>query len=153
VAGKFDVAIVLETFEYLEPSELESYVFTLSEKLNDDGAIFSTMPNEKGVPLLVKALPTFRGSTKRVHAGTILECIDRTSGPRAIRGRRGFDCEVMAEIIKRYFPCGYLESVEPANAPLWLSLNVGLVKSKVIPQPRASEVRADHRLAGGVRCR
>jgi hypothetical protein len=37
---------------------------------------------------------------------------------------------MMSEIIWRYFPHGYLESVEPANAPLWLSLNVGLVARK-----------------------
>ena len=33
VPGKFDAAIVLETLEYLEPSRLEAYVLTLSEKL------------------------------------------------------------------------------------------------------------------------
>lgn len=158
VPGKFDVAIVLETFEYLEPSKLEAYVTTLSEKLNDGGTIVSTMPNEKGVPLLVKAVGSWlsgvprSGYTPAQFCNALIGRLGRV--PRGIRGRRGFDYQVMSEIIQRYFPHGYLESVEPASAPLWFSLNVGLVASKaVIPRALESGVQVDHSYAGGVTCR
>ena len=157
VAGKFDAAIVLETFEYLEPSRLEAYVLALSEKLIDGGTIFSTMPNEKGVPLLVKTLGSRlsgvprSGYTPAQFCNALIGRLDHV--PRGIRGRRGFDYRKMTEIIQRYFPHGYLESVEPASAPLWLSLNIGLVASKAMPRPLESGVPAGHRHAGGVTCK
>ena len=157
VPGKFDVAIVLETFEYLEPSKLETYVSVLSEKLIDDGAILATMPNEKGVPLLVKALGSRlsgvprSGYTPAQFWNALIGRLDRV--PRALRGRRGFDYQMMSEIIWRYFPHGYLESVEPANAPLWLSLNVGLVARKATAQPLASGAQAEHSFPRGVICK
>jgi len=157
VPGKFDVAIVLETFEYLEPSKLEAYVAALSEKLIDGGAILSTMPNEKGVPLLLKALGSRlsgvprSGYTPPQFWNALIGRLDRV--PRAIRGRRGFDYRMMSEIIRRYFPHGHLESVEPANAPLWLSLNVGLVATKATMPSLASAVQAERGLAGGLLCR
>ena len=157
VPGKFDVAIVLETFEYLEPSKLETYVSVLSEKLIDDGAILTTMPNEKGVPLLVKALGSRlsgvprSGYTPAQFWNALIGRLDRV--PRALRGRRGFDYQMMSEIIWRYFPHGYLESVEPANAPLWLSLNVGLVATKATAQPPARGTQAERGFPRGVICK
>jgi len=157
VPGKFDVAIVLETFEYLEPSKLETYVSVLSEKLIDGGAILATMPNEKGVPLLVKALGSRlsgvprSGYTPEQFWNALIGRLDRV--PRALRGRRGFDYQTMSEIIRRYFPHGYLESVEPANAPLWLSLNVGLVARKATAQPLASAAQAERGFPRGVICK
>jgi len=157
VPGQFDVAIVLETFEYLEPSKLETYVSILSEKLIDGGAILATMPNEKGVPLLVKALGSRlsrgprSGYTPAQFWNALIGRLDRV--PRALRGRRGFDYQMMSEIIWRYFPHGYLESVEPANAPLWLSLNVGLVARKATAQPLASGAQAEHSFPRGVICK
>lgn len=152
----FDVAIVLETFEYLEPSELEAYVFALSKRLNDTGCIFATMPNEKGLPLLIKTLGSRLsgvppgGYTPVQFCNALLGRLDKV--PRAVRGRKGFNYADMAEIIGRYFPHGFLESVEPANAPLWMSLNVGLVAFKTIPGSQAAKAQADHHLAGGIVC-
>lgn len=135
IREKFDVAIVLETFEYLDPSELESYVFLLFEKLNDDGFLLASMPNEKGLPLLLKAagstLSGVRRSeyTARQFWNALIGRLDRI--PRAFRGRRGFDYAAMAGMVRRYFPHIRLESVEPPHSPVWLSLNVGLVASKL----------------------
>src|SRR5215471_13736214 len=56
VPGTFDVAVVRETFEYLEPATLEACVALLSRKLKHGGCILSTMPNEKGLPLLLKVI-------------------------------------------------------------------------------------------------
>jgi len=156
ISEKFDVAIVLETFEYLEPSRLEAYVSGICGKLNDGGTIFSTMPNEKGLPLLLKTLGSRLSGVPRSEYTPAQFCdaligrLDRV--PRAIRGRRGFDYQMTSEIIQRYFPHGHLESVEPLGAPLWLSLNVGLVASKAMPRPQEGGMQADHRLAAGAPC-
>lgn len=134
VPGRFDVAVVLETFEYLRPHELEKYVSVLADKLHDGGHIYSTMPNEKGVPLLLKVLgsrlsrvPRSEYTTRQLFNG-VLGRMDRV--PRKPFGRKGFDYNAVAQIAKRYFAQIQLESVEPASAPLSLSLNVGMVGCK-----------------------
>jgi hypothetical protein len=143
IRGKFDVAIVLETFEYLDPARIEEYIKALSLKLNDGGMILSTMPNEKGVPLIVKALGSRlsgvprSGYTARQFWDAIKGDLDKV--PRASRGRRGFDYEKTAELVGRYFSEVRLDAVEPANAPLWLSLNVGLTAQKAAGTASVSE--------------
>jgi hypothetical protein len=134
VDERFDVAIVLETFEYLDPAQLEPYVFLLSEKLKDDGSIFCTMPNEKGLPLLMKVIGSKLSGVRRSEYtlpqlwNALLGRMDRV--PRSARGRKGFDYAAMARLVQRHFARVCLEPVEPPNSPLWLSLNVGLVASK-----------------------
>ena len=131
----FDIAIVLETFEYLDPSKVDAYVSALSQKLNNSGSILSTMPVEKGLPLLIKTIGSRlsgvprSGYTLRQFWNALVGRLHRV--PRAVRGRRGFDYSAMAELVSRYFSHLRLEPVEPANAPLWLSLNVGLTATKI----------------------
>jgi hypothetical protein len=134
VRGTFDVAILLETFEYLEPTELESYVAAISGKLNQDGCVLSTMPNEKGLPLLAKAVGSRLSGVRRSEYtatqfwNAFIGKMDKV--PRAVRGRRGFDYSAIANLVRQYFPKLQLEAVEPENLPLWLSLNIGMVASK-----------------------
>jgi hypothetical protein len=134
VQGTFDLAIALETFEYLVPGEVESYVSVISRKLNDGGCILSTMPNEKGLPLILKSLGSRLSGvprseyTPRQFWNAVLGKMDNV--PRAIRGRRGFDYAAMAKLVGRYFPHTHLEPVEPAKLPLWLSLNIGMLACK-----------------------
>jgi hypothetical protein len=134
VQGTFDLAIALETFEYLLPSELELYVSGIFRKLNDAGCILSTMPNEKGIPLLIKSLGSRLSGVPRSDYppkqfwNALIGQMDRV--PRAVRGRKGFDYCAMAELVRRYFPHTRLEPVEPAKLPLWLSLNIGMFATK-----------------------
>src|SRR5262249_23646690 len=134
VSGTFDVALVLETFEYLEPAELEAYVTLLSRKLKSGGCIFSTMPNEKGLPLLLKVIGSRLSGVQRSEYtasqfwNAVLGHIEKV--PRSVHGRKGFDYAAMAGLLGRYFSRIQLESVEPAKAPLWLGLNIGLVAYK-----------------------
>lgn len=134
VQGDFDVAVVLETFEYLKPTELERYVSVLAEKLNDSGCIYSTMPNEKGFPLLLKVLGSRLSRVPRSEY-TARQLINGVLGrmnnvPRTPFGRKGFDFAAIAQIAARHFSKIQLESVEPEFAPLSLSLNVGMVACK-----------------------
>jgi hypothetical protein len=143
VDEQFDVAIILETFEYLDPAQLESYVFLISEKLKDDGTIFCTMPNEKGLPLLLKVIGSKLSGVRRSEYtlpqfwNALLGRMDRV--PRSARGRKGFDYAEMARMVSRHFAHVSLEPVEPPSLPVWLSLNVGLVASKQPPAPVPSQ--------------
>jgi len=134
VPATFDVAVVLETFEYLEPAILEAYVALLSRKLKHGGCILSTMPNEKGFPLLLKVIGSKLSGVARSEytASQFWNAFLGRMGkvPRGIHGRKGFDYAAMAKMMGRHFSHIHLESIEPANAPLWLGLNVGLVASK-----------------------
>jgi hypothetical protein len=149
IRGKFDLAIVLETFEYLDPPHVSDYVSALSRKLTADGAILSTMPNEKGIPLIVKALGSRlsgvprSGYTPRQFCNAVFGRLNKV--PRATRGRRGFDYAQTAGLVSQHFPHINLESVEPSYAPLWLSLNVGMVASKtpVLPSLGDSTIPAE----------
>jgi hypothetical protein len=133
IHGKFDVEIVLETFEYLEVRQLESYIRLLAEKLERQGNLFSTMPNEKGLPLLVKAIGARlsgvpRSEYTRVQFfNAVLGRLDRV--PRSERGRRGFDYEAVADLVRRYFPYVRLEPVGALGLPRALSPNIGLIAS------------------------
>jgi hypothetical protein len=134
VKGSFDVAIVLETFEYLEPRQLEGYVSVLARKLKDGGHVFSTMPNEKGLPLLLKVVGSQLSGVPR-SGYTVSQFWNAFMGrmdkvPRGVHGRKGFDYAAMARLLGCHFSKIQLESVEPPNSPLWMGLNVGLVAQK-----------------------
>jgi SAM-dependent methyltransferase len=134
VQGRFDVAIVLETFEYLRPNELEQYVAILAAKLNDSGCIYSTMPNEKGIPLLLKVLGSKLSHVPRSEY-TPRQLLNAVLGrmhkvPRKAFGRKGFDYAALAQIARRHFTRIQLEPLEPSFVPLSLSLNVGLTACK-----------------------
>jgi hypothetical protein len=131
---KFDIALVLETFEYLEPAALEPYIAALAGKVRDNGILLTTMPNEKGIPLLVKALAAKMAGIRRseysaaqfVHA--VMGRMDRV--PRGVRGRKGFDYGQVAGILAKYFPFLSLEGVGLLKLPPPLSTNIGIVASK-----------------------
>jgi hypothetical protein len=137
IGEQFDVVLVLETFEYLEPSALEAYVAALARRVRDNGCILTTMPNEKGIPLLVKALGAklsgIRRSeyTARQFFHALLGRMDQV--PRASRGRKGFDYSHMAHLLARYFPFLSLEGVGLMKLPPHLSTNIGMVASKEPP--------------------
>ena len=134
IQGGFDVAVVLETFEYLEPSKLEAYVNQLSKKLKDGGCILCTMPNEKGLPLLFKVIGSKLSRVPRSEY-TLLQFWNAFIGrmnrvPRGVHGRRGFDYAAVARVMSRYFSHIQIESVEPANMTLLMGLNIGLAAYK-----------------------
>ncbi|HET7109145.1 MAG TPA: hypothetical protein VFI38_20195 [Candidatus Acidoferrum sp.] len=134
LAEKFDIALVLETFEYLEPAALEAYIAALAGKVRDTGFLLTTMPNEKGIPLLVKAFAAKLAGIRRSDytamqfANAVMGRMDRV--PRGVRGRKGFDYGHVARILARYFPFLSLEGVGLLKLPPHLSTNIGIVASK-----------------------
>jgi hypothetical protein len=138
VPEQFDLGIVMETFEYLDTHQLESYVATLAEKIDADGCVLSTMPNEKGFPLLVKAIGSKFSGVRRSEY-TLPQFLNALAGrldrvPRAERGRKGFDYGHIASLIARHFRYVHLEAVGVPGLPAFLSPNIGLIAShKPIP--------------------
>jgi hypothetical protein len=133
VPEKFDLGIVMETFEYLDAHQLESYVGTLAEKIDVNGCVLSTMPNEKGFPLLVKAIGSKLSGVRRSEY-TLPQFLNALAGrldrvPRAERGRKGFDYRQIAALAARYFRYVHLEAVGAPGLPTFLSPNVGLIAS------------------------
>jgi hypothetical protein len=133
VPESFDFVFVLETFEYLQPIQLESYISALAGKVRPDGCIISTMPNEKGFSLLLKHVGSHLSGIPRSRY-TVGEFLDALLGrmdrvPRAERSRKGFDYECIFRIIRRHFRCVRLEPVGAPFLPRSLSLNIGLVAS------------------------
>ena len=130
----FDVALVLETFEYLDPAALEPYIAALAGKVRDDGFLLTTMPNEKGIPLLVKALAAKLAGIRRSEysakqfINALMGRMDRV--PRGIRGRKGFDYSQVAGILAKYFSLLTLEGVGLLKLPPHLSTNIGIIASK-----------------------
>lgn len=133
ISEEFDVGIVLETFEYLPTRELESYIATMAGKLNSRGCLFSSMPNEKGIPLLVKALGAKFSGVRRSEytTGQFLNalCGRLDHVPRVERGRKGFDYAKIVGLIQRHFRFVHLEAVGFRKLPHFLSLNVGVIAS------------------------
>jgi hypothetical protein len=133
VPETFDLGIVMETFEYLDTHQLESYVATLAEKIDVNGCILSTMPNEKGFPLLVKAIGSKLSGVRRSKytlsqfLNALVGRLDRV--PRAERSRKGFDYGQIAALAARYFRYVHLEAVGAPGLPTFLSPNIGLIAS------------------------
>jgi hypothetical protein len=133
IPEKFDLGIVMETFEYLDTHQLESYVATLAEKIDVNGCVLSTMPNEKGFPLLVKAIGSKLSGVRRSEY-TFSQFLNALAGrldrvPRAERGRKGFDYGQIAALTARYFRYVHLEAVGAPGLPTFLSPNIGLIAS------------------------
>lgn len=133
VNEQFDVGIALETLEYLETAQLESYIRALAGKLNETGCFFSTMPNEQGIPLLVKAAGAKLSGVRRSQytaaqfLNAVLGRVDRV--PRAERGRKGFDYRRVIDLMQRHFRFVLVEAVGFVKLPPSLSLNIGVTAS------------------------
>lgn len=130
----FDFALVLETFEYLDPTKMESYISALADKAGPTGQLVSTMPNEKGIAVLLKHLGSrFSGVPRSQY--TPWELVQAVLGrvrdiPRSTRGRKGFDYQRVAELAQKHFRNVRLEPVELPFLPCSMSLIIGLVASR-----------------------
>jgi hypothetical protein len=134
VQEKFDVALVMETFEYLGTANLEAYISALAGKLHPHGLLLATMPNEKGLPLLVKTLGAKLSGIPRSRF-TASEFMNALLGrmdqvPRMERGRKGFDYLVVVALVQLYFRHVHLESTFSRNLPLPFSPTIGLIASQ-----------------------
>jgi len=128
---EFDFIICMETLEHLDAAVVEQYVQAFRAKLR--GYLLITVPNEKGIPFLVKATGARVLGVERYYPYTAAEFFWAVLG-RLQRVRRiehkGFDYARLVSLIKKHFKCVSVEGISPLRLPPSLSLTIGIVASQ-----------------------
>jgi len=133
---KFDFIICMETLEHLDAPAVEQYLQAFAGKLS--GYLLVTVPNEKGIPLLVKEIGARVLGIDRVYTYTagelfwvVLGRTDRV--PRS--EHKGFDYARLVKLIGKHFKFVSVEGISPLRLPPSLSLTIGIIAAqKPIPQ-------------------
>jgi 2-polyprenyl-3-methyl-5-hydroxy-6-metoxy-1,4-benzoquinol methylase len=133
--GHFDLIICMETFEHISPSKVGSYISAFAEKL--EGFLLVTVPNEQGLPLLVKTV-----GAKLL--GKSRDSYDASEFANAFLGRmeyvprsdhKGFDYTALAKSLGGSFQHVKVEGVSPTKFPPQLSLTIGMIASHTLLPP------------------
>jgi len=127
---KFDFIICMETLEHLEPPIVEQYLQAFSAKL--DGFLLITVPNEKGIALLAKAIGARIFGIDRIYPYTRAEFFWALWGrlERVTRSEhKGFDYSTLVNLVRKYFKHVRVEGVSPVRRPLSLALTIGITAS------------------------
>jgi hypothetical protein len=127
---QFDICICMETLEHLPLHELETYLQIIAKHTKN--YFFVTIPNEKGIVLLIKYLVKkwiFRNvpepyTSKEIALGTLgkVNLIPRNEG-----GHKGFDWEVMVRLLEKYFQVISIEGMPYRFLGKHLNFTIGLV--------------------------
>lgn len=131
LSDTFDVGICMETFEHIDPAQLESYVAAYARKVQD--VLLVTVPNEKGLPLLGKTVGAWLLRKERASSYSMLELVAGVFGrmDRVSRSEhKGFDYVHLASLLKKYFSHVRIQSVSPGGLPASLSFTVGIIASR-----------------------
>ena len=127
---KFDFIICMETLEHLDTAVLEQYVHAFAAKLR--GFLLITVPNEKGIPFLVKATGSRVLGIERYYPYTTAEffwaVLGRLNRVRRIE-HKGFDYARLVSLIRNLFQSVSVEGISPLRLPPSLSLTIGIVAS------------------------
>lgn len=127
----FNFIICMGTLEHLDPPIVEQYVQAFSAKL--DGFLLITVPNEKGIALLIKATAARIIGIDRIYPYTAGEffwaLLGRLNRVHRIE-HKGFDYASLVSLIKEYFRYVSVEGITPFRLPLQLSLTVGITGSQ-----------------------
>lgn len=128
---RFDFIICMETLEHLETPVVEQYIQAFAGKL--EGFLLITVPNEKGLALLAKAVGARVMNIERYYPYTAGEFFWGLLG-RLDRVRRaehkGFDYSRLANLIRQHFKHVRVEGVSPFRLSPSLSLTIGIVASQ-----------------------
>lgn len=130
LAERFDFILCMETLEHLDQPVVEAYIQTFAAKL--DGFLLVTVPNEKGLALLVKATGAKILNIERYYPYTAAEffwgLVGRLDRVRRIE-HKGFDYARLVELIRQHFAHVRVEGISPLRLPPPLSLTIGIVAS------------------------
>jgi 2-polyprenyl-3-methyl-5-hydroxy-6-metoxy-1,4-benzoquinol methylase len=134
----FDFIICMETLEHLNTAIVEQYIQAFAAKLR--GYLLITVPNEKGIPFLVKATGARILGIDRYYPYETSEFFWAVLG-RVHRVRRiehkGFDYALVVNLIRNKFKYVSVEGISPLRLPPSLSLTIGIVASqKALPRGR-----------------
>lgn len=123
---RFDVAFALETFEHLPPEKVETYLQAIAGKL--DGPLFITVPCEKGLPLLFKAIASKFLKIRRSQRYTRSEFMAAVLGQMHKVARdehKGFDYAELRIALSKYFRSVQVLPVSCRWLPIGFQLTVG----------------------------
>jgi 2-polyprenyl-3-methyl-5-hydroxy-6-metoxy-1,4-benzoquinol methylase len=127
---QFDFIICMETLEHLDQPVVEGYIQAFASKLN--GYLLVTVPNEKGLPFLVKATGARVLNIERYYPYTTAEffwaVLGRLQHVRRIE-HKGFDYARLVGLIRHHFPHVRVEGINSLRLPPSLSLTIGIVAS------------------------
>ena len=130
LAEKFDFIICMETLEHLDQPAVEGYIQAFASKLT--GCLLVTVPNEKGLPFLVKATGARVLNVERYYPYTTAEffwaVLGRLEHVRRIE-HKGFDYTRLVGLIRQHFAHVKVEGISPLRLPPPLSLTIGIVAS------------------------
>lgn len=130
---KFDISICMETLEHLPLKELEDYIERLA--FATKYYCFVTVPNEKGIILLIKYLIKriiYRDVTEYY---TLKELIAAFFGKthlvkREEGGHKGFNYNDLRGLLEKYFTVNEVKGIPLYFLPPSLNFTVGMVLKK-----------------------
>ena len=130
LAEQFDFIVCMETLEHLDQPVVEGYIQAFASKLT--GYLLVTVPNEKGLPFLVKATGARVLNIERYYPYTTAEffwaVLGRLQHVRRIE-HKGFDYARLVGLIRQHFAHVRVEGISPLRLPPSLSLTIGIVAS------------------------
>jgi hypothetical protein len=129
VPGTVDVGICLETLEHIEPDLVDAYLAALAAKVTN--TLLITVPNEKGLALLVKSAGRLALGVKGSGSGyTAPEFLNALLGRmhRVPRNQhKGFDYAQLVRSLRAHFSSVTVEGVRCRWLPKPLQLTIGIV--------------------------
>jgi len=129
--GSFSLGVAIETMEHISPQLIDDYIAQLSRIV--DGHLLVSVPNEKGVPLLlrqsVKSLMSWNeeGSSDKYTAREFLDGVLGRMDRIARHEHKGFDYDALVRQIAKRFEIASVEGIPSRALPPSLSFSVGIV--------------------------
>ncbi len=128
---KFDFGLCMETLEHLDQPVVDGYIRAFAERVS--GRLLITVPNDKGLALLVKGVGSKILRVDRYYPYTTAEFLWGLIG-RLEKVKRsehkGFDYAKLVELIRQHFKYVKVEGISPLNLPPFLSLTIGIIASQ-----------------------
>lgn len=124
---RFDVSVVMETFEHVPPDMVGGYLEVLAR--HTTGYLFITVPNEKGPLFLAKWLAK-RLLSHDTECYTFAELCNATLGRMdwvARHDHKGFDYQQLVRQVARHFDIVEVSGNPIGFLPTWLSFGVGII--------------------------
>ena len=124
---RFDISIAMETFEHVPPGMVDQYLCEIAACTS--GFLFLTVPNEKGVPLLVKRLVkrlTWRDAQVYTNSEFLNAVLGRMDKVERVE-HKGFDYARFIEEVRQHFDVIEVSGHPLGLLPTSLCFGVGIV--------------------------
>lgn len=131
--SSFDCSICMETLEHLHSNEVENYILILAKATQK--YCFVSVPNEKGIVLLLKYLIKTFGYRDNSMSYNFKELLLGLLGKvnrikREEYGHKGFDYAVLIKQLQLYFKVIKVEGIPFHWLPKQLNFTIGIILEK-----------------------